>query len=64
MNIPSILPNQMSSLRPSKRKIVRPIYTTEKVIKNLQPELPKCTNGFTQALQDGCKNVRTRLTKS
>ena len=64
MYVPSILPNQMQSLRPSKRKIVKTVYTTEKFTRNIQKDLPKDVRGFAQSISDGCKQVRIKLTKN
>ena len=64
MYVPSILPNQMQSLRPSKRKIVKTVYTTEKFTRNIQKELPQETRGCMQTISDGCKQLRMKLTKN
>lgn len=64
MYIPTLIPNRMSSLKPSKRKVVKTVYTTEKAAKTVKTELPESMKGFAQAIQDGCKNIRTRLTHS
>ena len=64
MPIPSIIPNRISSLRPSKRKIVRTIYTTEKFAKNIQSEIPNGTKGLAEAIYEGCKSLRMKLTKN
>ncbi len=64
MQIPSIMPSKISSLRPSKRKIVRTIYTTEKFAKNIQSEIPKETKGLAEAVYSGCKSLRMKLTKN
>ena len=63
MYVPSILPNQIQSLRPSKRKIVRTIYTTEKFTHNIQKDLPTEMRSFAQYISDGCKQLRKSLTK-
>ena len=64
MYVPTIIPNRISSLKPTKRKIVKTVYTTEKAAKTVKTELPDSMKGFAQAIQDGCKNLRTRLTQS
>ena len=64
MYVPSILPNQMQSLRPSKRKIVKTVYTTEKFTRNIQKDLPQDVRGFAQSISDGCKQIRIKLTKN
>jgi len=58
-----IMPKQIQTLRPSKRKIVRTVYTTEKISKNIQKDLPVEVRGFAQLISDTCKNIRKRLTK-
>jgi len=60
----TIIPNRMSSLKPTKRKIVKTVYTTEKAVKTVKTELPEGMKGYAQAIQDGCKNLRTRLTQA
>ena len=64
MYVPTIIPNKMSSLKPTKRKIVRTVYTTEKAAKTVKTELPENLKCFAQAVQDACKNIRTKLTHS
>lgn len=64
MYVPSILPNQIQTLRPSKRKIVKTVYTTEKFTRNIQKDLPKDVRGIAQHISDGCKQIRIHLTKS
>ena len=63
MYVPAILPKQMQSLRPSKRKIVKTVYTTEKFTRNIQKDLPQETRGIAQTISDTCKNIRQKLTK-
>ena len=63
MKVPSLIPNKISSLRPSKRKIVKTIYTTEKFAKNMQKEMPSETKGIALYVSDACKNLRHRLCK-
>jgi len=64
MYIPAILPKQMQSLRPSKRKIVKTVYTTEKFTKNIQKDLPQETRSIAQSVSDCCKQLRIKLTKN
>ncbi len=64
MYIPTILPNKISSLKPTKRKIVNTVYTTEKAAKTAKAELPENMKGFAQVVQDTCKKIRTKLTHS
>lgn len=64
MYIPAILPKQMQSLRPSKRKIVKTVYTTEKFTKNIQKDLPQETRSIAQCVSDCCKQLRIKLTKN
>jgi len=64
MNIPSIMPKQIQSLRPSKRKIVKTVYTTEKFARNIQQDLPQGTRNIAQLVSDGCKQLRMKLTKN
>ena len=64
MYVPSILPNQIQSLRPSKRKIVKTVYSTEKFTRNIQKDLPVEMRSFAQNISDGCKQLRMRLTKN
>ena len=63
MFVPSILPTSIQSTRPSKRKIVKTVYTTEKFTKNVQKDLPKELRGFAQTISDACHNVRNYMTK-
>ena len=63
MYVPSILPTQMQSMRPSKRKIVKTVYTTEKFAKNVQKDLPQELRGIAQSVSDFCRNARNYMTK-
>lgn len=63
MYVPAILPTKIQSMRPSKRKIVKTVYTTEKFTHNIQKDLPKGMRGFAQSISDGCHNVRNYMTK-
>ena len=63
MYVPAILPTQMQSIRPSKRKIVKTVYTTEKFANNIQKDLPKDMKGFAQTIADACKKARNFMTK-
>lgn len=63
MYVPSILPNQIQSFKPSKRKIVKTVYTTEKFTRNVQKDLPKEARGTAQFVSDACKKLRQKLTK-
>ena len=62
MYIPSFFPKQMQSLKPSKRKIVKTTYATEKVAKNVQKDLPNEFKGFAQSIADTCKKARNFMT--
>ena len=64
MYIPAILPKQMQSLKPSKRKIVKTVYTTEKFTKNIQKDLPTEARSIAQCVSDCCKQLRIKLTKN
>ena len=64
MPILQIMPNKISSYRPTKKKIVRTIYTTEKIAKNIQQVMPYETKSIAQFVYDGCKSLRTKLTKN
>ena len=63
MYVPSILPTQMQTIRPSKRKIVKTVYTTEKFANNIQKDLPKDMKGFAQTIAETCKKARNFMTK-
>ena len=63
MFVPAILPKQMQTMRPSKRKIVKTVYTTEKVANNLQKDLPQELKGFAQSISDMCHKARNYMTK-
>ena len=63
MYIPSLLPTSIQSMRPSKRKIVKAVYTTEKFAKNVQNDLPKDMKGFAQTIAEACKKARNFMTK-
>ena len=63
MQIPSILPTSIQSTRPSKRKIVKAVYNTEKFTKNVQKDLPKELRGFAQYVSDACHKARNYMTK-
>ena len=66
MYIPSLLPTSIQSMRPSKRKIVKAVYTTEKFANNVQKELPKDMvdlKGFAQTIAESCKKARNYMTK-
>lgn len=64
MYVPSILPNQIQSFKPSKRKIVKTVYTTEKFTRSIQKDLPLEMRSFAQNISDGCKQLRMKLTKN
>ncbi len=63
MYVPAILPTQMQTIRPSKRKIVKTVYTTEKFANNIQKDLPKDMKGFAQTIAEACKKARNFMTK-
>ena len=63
MYIPAILPTQMQKIRPTKRKIVKTVYTTEKLANNLQKDLPTNMKGFAQSVSETCHNARNFMTK-
>ncbi len=63
MFVPAILPKQMQTMRPSKRKIVKTVYTTEKFANNIQKDLPKDMKGFAQTIAETCKKARNFMTK-
>ena len=62
--VQAIVPNQISSMKPSKRKIVRTIYTAEKVTKSIQNNIPQEARGIFQLISDTCKNIRLKLTEN
>lgn len=64
MIIPALIPTKMSSLRPSKRKIVRTAYVTEKFTKSIQKDLPEETRGIARFISEHCRNFRISLTKN
>ena len=63
MYIPSILPTKIQSFRPSKKKIVKSVYTTEKIARNIQKDLPKGMRGFAQSICEACNKARNYMTK-
>ena len=63
MYVPSILPTQMQTIRPSKRKIVKTVYTTEKFANNIQKDLPKEMRGFAKSISDACHKASDYMTK-
>ena len=63
MNVPSILPSKIQSMRPTKKKIVKTVYTTEKVSRDIQKDLPKGMRGFARKLSETCHNIRNYMTK-
>ena len=63
MYVPSILPTKIQSMKPTKRKIVKTVYTTEKISRNIQKDLPKEFRGAAQKLSETCHNIRNYITK-
>ena len=63
MYVPSILPTKIQSMKPTKRKIVKTVYTTEKFANNVQKDLPKDMKGFAQTIAETCKKARNFMTK-
>ena len=63
MYIPSLLPTSIQSMRPTKRKIVKTVYTTEKFANNVQKDLPKELKGFAKSIAETCKKARNFMTK-
>lgn len=63
MYVPAILPTKMQTMRPSKRKIVKTVYTTEKFANNVQKDLPKDMKGFAQTVAEACRKARNYMTK-
>jgi hypothetical protein len=61
--IPAILPTKMQTMKPSKRKIVKTVYTTEKFTHDIQKDLPKSLRGIAQSVSDFCHNARNYMTK-
>lgn len=61
--VPAILPTKIQTMRPSKRKIVKTVYTTEKFANNVQKDLPMDMKGFAQTIADACKKARNFMTK-
>lgn len=64
MYVPAILPTKIQSMRPSKRKIVKTVYTTEKFAHNVQKDLPKDFRGVAQSVCDICHSVRNYMTRA
>ena len=63
MYVKAILPTKIQSMRPSKRKIVKTVYTTEKFANNIQKDLPKELRGFAKSISDACHKARDYMTK-
>ena len=63
MYIPAILPTKMQTIRPSKRKIVKTVYTTERFANNMQKDLPMDMKGFAKSIAETCKKARNFMTK-
>lgn len=63
MYIPSLLPSSVQSIRPTKKKIVKTVYTTEKFANNIQKDLPNELKGFAQSVSDMCRKARNYMTK-
>ena len=64
MSIPALLPTSIQSMRPSKRKIVKTVYTTEKVTRNAQKDLPDgLRRGVAKSISETCHNIRNYMTK-
>ena len=63
MYIQALLPTSIQSMRPSKRKIVKTVYTTEKFANNVQKDLPNELKGFAQTIAGTCKKARNFMTK-
>lgn len=64
MYVPSILPTKIQSMRPTKRKIVNTVYTTEKFTNNVQKDLPKgMMREFAQSISSACHDARNYMTK-
>jgi hypothetical protein len=61
--VPAILPTKIQSMRPSKRKIVKTVYTTEKFANNIQKDLPMDMKGFAKTIAESCKKARNFMTK-
>ncbi len=64
MYVPAILPTKIQTMRPSKRKIVKTVYTTEKFTHSVQKDLPTEFKGIAQAVSDVCRCVRNYMTKA
>lgn len=62
MKLQQVLANRMS-IKPSKRKIVKTIYATECIAKEVQKDLPKETGFIAQNIYEGCNRLRNSLTK-
>ena len=50
-------------MRPSKRKIVKTVYTTEKFANNIQKDLPMDMKGYAKTIAESCKKARNFMTK-
>lgn len=64
MYVPSILPTSIQSMRPTKRKIVNTVYTTEKFTRSIQKDLPQDWRGIAQSVSQTCKKARNYMTKT
>ena len=64
MYIPQVLPTSIQKMKPTKRKIVKTVYTTEKVTHNIQKDLPKNMRGFAQSISETCNKARNYMTKA
>ena len=62
MKLQQVLANRMS-IKPSKRKIVKTIYATDRIAKEVQKDLPKETRFIAQNIYEGCNRLRNSLTK-
>ena len=57
----AIVPKRISSLKPSKRKIMKSMYATEQFSRKIQKDLPKETRGIAKAVADGCNTLRMKI---
>ena len=57
----AMVPKQISSLRPSKRKIMKSMYATEQFTKKVQNDLPQGTRGVAQTISETCNTLRMKM---
>jgi len=61
ITISAMVPKKISSLRPSKRKIMKSMYATEQFTRKVQKDLPQGAKGIAQAISEGCNKLRMKM---